>query len=702
MATTTGISFDGVNDEVAKTWSGKTVSNNKKFTFAAWLELPTGTGENAIFSADTQSAAGAFQCGLVGNASYGGLTSTQTPFLLFQDESSAVAILEKGAATLSYGVKYFLMVVVDTAQATASNRIKVWFGPYGGAITQQTWTFLFSTTWPAQNAVFNHGSGSSVAHDNVGSESTGTFYKGREADVYWLDNVALADPSSLLNNYASAAAPGTYAGSYGNTGYHLDFSNSGSLGADSSGNSNTFTPAGGPTQLTSYFPAGGTTLAAAAGSYSITGTAATLRRGKVLSAAAGSYAVTGTAATLRRARKTAAAAGSYSVTGTAAGVKRGRKTGAGAGSYSVTGTAAGVKRGRKTGAGAGSYSVTGTAAGVKRGRKTGAGAGSYSVTGTAATLRKGWVIGAGAGSYAIAGTAATLSKGSAKVLGADPGSYAITGTAAGIRAGRKIAAGVGAYAVTGTAATLRRGLAVPAGAGSYSVTGTSATLAKSNALRVTADPGSYAITGTAATLRRELRLSANVGSYALTGVSASLRRGRALGAGAGSYSITGTAAAIRRERRLGASAGTYAITGTAATLTYVPSASRVYYPSGYPQPLIAGFSASIAMGVIRAQGPTDQAQRRVHTTMPHTFSLTFIMSVAQWGLWNQWVMANGYNWFFMSLPTFYAGLSSGTLSPVLIRFTSGIMANNVSGSDVQVTVTAESAPSMIAQYLEAV
>lgn len=126
------------------------------------------------------------------------------------------------------------------------------------------------------------------------------------------------------------------------------------------------------------------------------------------------------------------------------------------------------------------------------------------------------------------------------------------------------------------------------------------------------------------------------------------------------------------------------------------------YPSDYPQPLLEGFAAQIAMGVIRAQGPTDQAQRRIHTTMPHTFSLTFIMTVAQWGLWYQWMIANGYKWFTMNLPTLYAGLGGGTLSPVLIRLTSNsIVATNVSGSAVQVTVAAEIAPSMITQYLAA-
>lgn len=655
MATTTGISFDGSNDIVSKTWSGKTVSNDKKFTFAGWFEVPTGTSEYALFTCLSNDGE-RFIVGLSGTTGYnGGALAASSPFLALETGGGSPCYQQKGAASTSAGTKYFIMVVFDSAQATAANRLKIWFGPYGGAVSLQSWTKLFGTGDPDLNCTFTHGSGTASAYDELGYDDT-SYLKGRMADVYWLDNVALADPSSLLSNYASAAAPGTYSGSYGNTGYHLDFASSGSLGADVSGNSNNFTPAGGPTQLTGYFPSGGYTLSAAAGSYAITGTAATLKRGKAISAAAGSYVVTGTAAGLKRALKVAAAAGSYSVTGTAAGVKRGRKVAATAGSYALTGSTAGLKQARK--------------------------------------------VAASAGSYAVTGTAATLAKSSAKSIGADPGSYSVTGTAAGLRAGRKVAAGPGSYAVAGTDASLRRGKSASAGVGSYSITGTAAALVRGRSFG--AGAGSYSVTGSTAALRRDGRLSAGAGAYSVTGVSASLRRGGALGAGSGSYALTGTAAAIRRERRLGAASGSYAIAGTAATLTYVPSAARVYYPSGYPQPLVNGFNAQIAMGVIRAQGPTDQKQRRVFTTMPHTFSLTFIMSVAQWGLWYQWATANGYDWFLMNLPTFYAGISGGTLSPVLIRFTSGFSANNVSGSDVQVTVTAESAPSMISQYLEAV
>ena len=126
------------------------------------------------------------------------------------------------------------------------------------------------------------------------------------------------------------------------------------------------------------------------------------------------------------------------------------------------------------------------------------------------------------------------------------------------------------------------------------------------------------------------------------------------------------------------------------------------YPSTLPSALLDGFSASVAMGVIRADLPMHEAQRRVFNTMPHTFSLTFKMSVSDWGTWYQWVSLYAYGWFTMNLPTMYAGLTAQLVSPVLIRFTSDLSAVNVTGSDVQITVAAEIAPSMISGYLGAI
>ncbi len=188
--------------------------------------------------------------------------------------------------------------------------------------------------------------------------------------------------------------------------------------------------------------------------------------GITLTADAGSYTITGTAATLRRARKVAAAAGSYAVTGTAASTKRGRKVGAAAGSYTVTGTAATLREAKKVIAAAGAYSVTGTAAALREAKKVGAEVGSYTVTGTDATLTK---------------------AGGSKTVTADAGSYALTGTAATLRHAWKVTAASGAYTVTGQDATLTKAAGtakkITAEAGSYTITGTPATLAlASNAI----------------------------------------------------------------------------------------------------------------------------------------------------------------------------------------------------------------------------
>lgn len=118
------------------------------------------------------------------------------------------------------------------------------------------------------------------------------------------------------------------------------------------------------------------------------------------------------------------------------------------------------------------------------------------------------------------------------------------------------------------------------------------------------------------------------------------------------------------------------------------------YPGTFPLPKIEGFSASVASGLIRADAPTHQAQRRVYTTMPHRFSLTFVMSVTTWATWQNWMIANGYRWFQISLPTLYAGQAGTSLSSVVVRLVSDISMTPVNLSTVQITVSAESAPFM--------
>ena len=286
-------------------------------------------------------------------------------------------------------------------------------------------------------------------------------------------------------------------------------------------------------RLDTYFAAisGGavTTLPAAAGSYTITGTAAAFLRKQV--AAAGAYNITGTAATLVRTQT--AAAGSYTLTGTAATFVR--KQTAAAGAYNITGTAATFVANRVLPAAAGAYTITGTAANF------------------VATAN--FVLPAAAGAYTITGAAAAFIVGGNAVLATDPGAYTITGTPATFIAGvtTTIAAGAGAYTITGSPATLVTANYLAAGAGSYALTGTAATFAISDNRTLAADAGAYTITGSPATFvitsTGPIVLTCDPGSYVITGSPANFLLIAAPGPGGGYAGAVYRAPPLRKRKK---------------------------------------------------------------------------------------------------------------------------------------------------------
>ncbi len=217
-------------------------------------------------------------------------------------------------------------------------------------------------------------------------------------------------------------------------------------------------------------------------------------------------------------------AGSYSLTGTDATLTVGRTIDCDAGSYAVTGTDAALTVGRTIVAEAGSYTVAGTDADLTVGRTISADAGTYTLTGTDAGLTVARVLDAASGTYTLTGTAADLD-----YSGAGGPTYTL-------------AADAGTYALSGTAATLTVSRTISAEAGTYTLTGTDATLAFTRLL--TAEAGTYTLTGTDATLAFTRLLTAEAGTYTLTGTDAALIASRALGADAGVYALTGTAAAL--------------------------------------------------------------------------------------------------------------------------------------------------------------
>jgi hypothetical protein len=155
------------------------------------------------------------------------------------------------------------------------------------------------------------------------------------------------------------------------------------------------------------------TLTAAVGSYAITGTAASPKRGRVVVAAAGSYAITGTDVSLSAtgAKIVNAEPGQYDITGTDASTLQAWKPTAAAGSYAFTGTDPSTLHGYAVAPDAGSYTLPGLIRRSSRpARSCRTRAPMPSPAPMQALVKSGtFVLVAGPGSYAITGTDATRS-----------------------------------------------------------------------------------------------------------------------------------------------------------------------------------------------------------------------------------------------------------------------------------------------------
>ena len=130
---------------------------------------------------------------------------------------------------------YHIVGVVDTTQATESDRVKLYVN--GVRITS------FATEqYPAQNADLAI---NSVQAHNIGRRASDRYFDGYMADIHFVDGQALT-PSDFgeTDETTGVWRPKAYDGTYGTNGFHLPFSDNTStttLGYDTSGNGNNWT-----------------------------------------------------------------------------------------------------------------------------------------------------------------------------------------------------------------------------------------------------------------------------------------------------------------------------------------------------------------------------------------------------------------------------------------------------------------------------
>jgi hypothetical protein len=203
-----------------------TPTNNKIWTYSVWVKKARPTSNyDSLFSISDSKV---FRFGYSGSDFILNFVDTNTGWYftttqVFRDPSAWM----------------HLVLVIDTTDATAGNRTKVYVN--GIQVTA-----FSAKTDPSQNAASSFNA--AVAHYIGQAPASGHYFDGYMTEVNFIDGQALT-PSSFgeTNAITGVWQPKKYAGTYGTNGFYLNFSDNSNntaatIGKDNSGNGNNWTP----------------------------------------------------------------------------------------------------------------------------------------------------------------------------------------------------------------------------------------------------------------------------------------------------------------------------------------------------------------------------------------------------------------------------------------------------------------------------
>jgi len=213
------------------TLTGQTPTNNKIFTFSAWLKR-SALGYNTIMSwEDTSNSSNNFR-----------IAFRSDDVLQILDYASATVMDYKTTQVFrDTSAFYNIVVAVDTTNATANDRTKLWVN--GESVS----SFGTQTTYSLNDSTQGQQSGYDCV---IGSINSSYYFNGSMAHIHFIDGTvydasAFGETDATTGIWKPKTAPSV---TYGTNGFFLKFENSGAFGTDSSGNSNTFTVNGTMTQ----------------------------------------------------------------------------------------------------------------------------------------------------------------------------------------------------------------------------------------------------------------------------------------------------------------------------------------------------------------------------------------------------------------------------------------------------------------------
>jgi hypothetical protein len=196
------------------------VGNTKTFTFSTWLKRGQISSDHSFFTSGNAAPNP--------RASFEFITATDALYISFNNGSGWVG-LTTSAVYRDPSAWYHIVVAVDTTQATASNRVKLYVN--GSQVTA-----FSSATYPNQN---DDTSFNTTVPQALGYyiPSPSQYFDGYMTEVYMIDGQALTPNSFGTSNGLGVWQPIRYGGSYGTNGFYLPFTGSTSYAASFNGSS---------------------------------------------------------------------------------------------------------------------------------------------------------------------------------------------------------------------------------------------------------------------------------------------------------------------------------------------------------------------------------------------------------------------------------------------------------------------------------
>jgi len=213
----------GSSDDLVRTPSSS--GNNNKNTLSVWLKRSRVDEEDFIIYGLTSSAN---RCKITFKSD----NKLQINTIV---SSSNNLVYETNRLFRDVGSWYHIVIAFDSTLGTAGDRVRLYING-----TEET-SFATETHMGQNTSNFLSTSGTPVY---IGSQASGNYFDGYMAEFVFIDGQQLDATSfgEFDSDSPTIWKPKDVSGlTFGTNGFHLDFENSGSLGADVSGNSNNFT-----------------------------------------------------------------------------------------------------------------------------------------------------------------------------------------------------------------------------------------------------------------------------------------------------------------------------------------------------------------------------------------------------------------------------------------------------------------------------